>query len=333
MNRDFISYRLQYHMNTITNMGKAMMIAGWMLAAEQVDAQMALDQTVTGTNGQIYKTIAFANGSSTNNPSYNFTGTKNIDIGTSDSFASQPSFWRSNGSGGGTFVNTSAVGWVTAPTLAPETVGSTTITWDQATALQKTVQTNTNSLGINLSMNMKKALADTNNDGLKDAFINIHAQLPTGTAAQTAGFQIGDIALYGTPVIVNNIDGTTLLTKQISYKKLNNNRQREDSLDGPTGASQKNIVDWVNGSMGTEELDMIQTTVYPNPTTEKIAIKLINNNKVDEYRIYATSGQQLITGKNLNSEQSIDVSKLPAGLYILQIKVDDQLITHKIIKK
>lgn len=182
-------------------------------------------------------------------------------------------------------------------------------------------------------MNMKKALADTNGDGLKDAFINIHDQLPTGAAAQTAGFQIGDIALYGTPVIVNNIDGTTLLTKQISYKKLNNNRQREDSLDGPTGASQKNIVDWVNGSMGTEELDMIQTTVYPNPTTEKIAIKLMNNNKVDEYRIYATSGQQLITGKNLSSEQSIDVSKLPAGLYILQIKVDDQLITHKIIKK
>ena len=71
-----------------------------MLAAEQVDAQMALDQTVTGTNGQIYKTIAFANGSSTNNPSYNFTGPKNIDVGTSDSFASQPSFWRSNGSGG-----------------------------------------------------------------------------------------------------------------------------------------------------------------------------------------------------------------------------------------
>ena len=59
----------------------------------------------------------------------------------------------------------------------------------------------------------------------------------------------------------------------------------------------------------------------------------MNNNKVDEYRIYATSGQQLITGKNLNSEQFIDVSKLPAGLYILQIKVDDQLITHKIIKK
>lgn len=71
-----------------------------MLAAEQVDAQMALDQTVTGTNGQIYKTIAFANGSSTNNPSYNFTGPKNINIGVSDARAGQPSFWRSNGSGG-----------------------------------------------------------------------------------------------------------------------------------------------------------------------------------------------------------------------------------------
>lgn len=320
-------------MNTITNMGKAMMIAGWMLAAEQVDAQMALDQTVTGTNGQIYKTIAFANGSSTNNPSYNFTGPKNIDTGTSDTRGGQPSIWRSNGSGGGTFVNTSAVGWLTAPTVAAETVGNTTITWDQATALQKTVQTNTNSLGINLSMNMKRARADTNNDGLVDAQLSIYDQLPTGTAAQTAGFQINDIAIFSTPRLINNVWWATLLLRQDSYKKLNSNRQREDSINGPTGWNQRNIVDWVNESMGTEELDMIQTTVYPNPTTEKIAIKLMNNNKVDEYRIYATSGQQLITGKNLNSEQSIDVSKLPAGLYILQIKVDDQLITHKIIKK
>ena len=85
--------------------------------------------------------------------------------------------------------------------------------------------------------------------------------------------------------------------------------------------------------MGTEELEMIQTTVYPNPTTDKIAIKLMNNNKVDEYRIYATSGQQVTAGKNLRSDQQIDLGKLPAGLYILQIKVDDQLITHKIIKK
>ena len=179
-------------------------------------------------------------------------------------------------------------------------------------------------------MNMKKALADTNGDGLKDAFINIHDQLPTGTAAQTAGFQINDIAIFSTPEIKSTTGGT-LLTQKYSYKKLNNNRTWEDTTNTPWGTD--NIIDWVNGSMGTEELNMIQTTVYPNPTTEKIAIKLMNNNKVDEYRIYATSGQQLITGKNLNSEQSIDVSKLPAGLYILQIKVDDQLITHKIIKK
>ena len=298
-----------------------------------VDAQMALDQTVTGTSGQVYKTIAFGNGDPSNNPSYNFTGTNNLNTASTDSFGQQIAFWRSNGNGGGTFVNTSGVGWVTVPTVAPETVGNTTITWDQATALQKTVQTNTNSLGINLSMTMKRARADTNNDGVMDAQLSIYDQLPTGAAAQSAGFQINDIAIFWTPELTNNAWWWTLLSQQFSYKKLNSNRQREDSLDGPTWWSQRNIVDWVNGSMGTEELEMIQTTVYPNPTTDKIAIKLMNNNKVDEYRIYATSGQQVAAGKNLRSDQQIDLSKLPAGLYILQIKVDDQLITHKIIKK
>ena len=51
---------------------------------------------------------------------------------------------------------------------------------------------------------MKKALADTNNDGLKDAFINIHDQLPSGAAAQAAGFQIGDVAIFSTPTIKNS---------------------------------------------------------------------------------------------------------------------------------
>ena len=50
---------------------------------------------------------------------------------------------------------------------------------------------------------MKRARADTNNDGLVDAQLSIYDQLPTGTAAQTAGFQINDIAIFSTPTIKN----------------------------------------------------------------------------------------------------------------------------------
>lgn len=109
-------------MNTINNFGKALAVTGAMLAADEAQAQMALDQTVNNATSQVYKTIAFANGNENNNPSYNFTGSKNIDVAVSDSYGSRPSFWRSNGSGGGNFVNTAEVGGSTATTIDNEVV-------------------------------------------------------------------------------------------------------------------------------------------------------------------------------------------------------------------
>ncbi|MDY3345387.1 hypothetical protein PG326_09055 [Riemerella anatipestifer] len=52
---------------------------------------------------------------------------------------------------------------------------------------------------------MKKALADTNNDGQKDAFLTIYENLPVGQAAnQAAGFQVGDILVFNTPELKNS---------------------------------------------------------------------------------------------------------------------------------
>ncbi|WP_161802554.1 hypothetical protein [Riemerella anatipestifer] len=53
---------------------------------------------------------------------------------------------------------------------------------------------------------MKKALADTNNDGQKDAQITINENLPTRSTTSTAGFQVGDILIFATPKLVNAID-------------------------------------------------------------------------------------------------------------------------------
>ena len=55
--------------------------------ASTTSGQMALDKTVTNTSEQAYKTIVFANGDENTNPSYNFTGTNNINTGLSDARA------------------------------------------------------------------------------------------------------------------------------------------------------------------------------------------------------------------------------------------------------
>ena len=282
---------------------------------------MALDQTVTDTNGQTYKTIAFANGNInyTPHPSYNISGTKNIDVGTSDSFASQPTVCRII-NGVNNFVNTSAVGAATITTIPNEIVGNKTIMW-QAYLLQKTVVSNTNSLGINFSLTMKRGYADINGDGNYDAFINIHSYLPTGTAAQNAGFLPGDIMIFSTPIIVNNNGGATLLDKKFSYKLLNSNYIWEETLNGPIGWSQRNIVDWVTGNLSTTETQKSATQVYPNPAKDFISIK---NEKTEDlsYQIFDISGKLILSGKSKSNEK-IDIQNLEKGNYFLQIQSEN----------
>lgn len=311
-------------------------VVGAVALAGTAHAQVALDQTTAQTGKQIYKTIAFANGSASAQPhaSYSITGNKNIDVGLSDIFGNQPTFWRTDGNGGGTFLNTSGIGALSAATVDNETVGTTSVNFNQTNSdpLQKTVQSNANTLGINYSGMMKRAYADTNNDGLVDAQITTY-ELPSAAAAQSAGFQPGDVAIFATPEIVNNITSVTLMTKVFSYKTLNSSYIWEDTLTGPSGWSPENIRDWVSGSLGTTEINSIHASIYPNPATDKITVKLANNAKIDEYHLLSTNGQQLLTGRDLHSQESINVSKIPAGLYLLQLKVDGKVSTHKIIKK
>ena len=293
---------------------------------------MALDQTVTDANGQTYKTIAFANGNInyTPHPSYNISGTKNIDVGTSDSFASQPTVCRII-NGVNNFVNTSAVGAATITTIPNEIVGNTTITWTASSLLQNTVVSNSNSLGINFSLTMKRGRADTNNYGIVDAFINIHSYLPTGTTAQNAGFLPGDVMIFKTPEIKDNNGGTTLLLGQTSYKTLNSNYIWEETLNGPIGWSQRNIIDWVTGNLSTTETQKSATQVYPNPSKDFVIIKNEKTEKLS-YQIFDISGKLILSGK-AKSNEKIDIQTLEKGNYFLQIQNENgQKQNLKLIK-
>ncbi|MDY3529906.1 hypothetical protein PG593_08980 [Riemerella anatipestifer] len=98
---------------------------------------------------------------------------------------------------------------MTSTSTSPEVIGNSTINRDQATAKQQTLNRDSNTLGINPNHHiiMKKSLADTNNDGQKDAFLIIYENLPKGqTSNQVEGFQINDILVFTTPELKNSID-------------------------------------------------------------------------------------------------------------------------------
>lgn len=71
-----------------------------------------------------------------------------------------------------------------------------------------------------------------------------------------------------------------------------------------------------------------QLFIYPNPAMEKVFIK---GEKVSAVEMYSMDGKKL--NVTLNNDQSINVSHLPKGTYLLQLKIKEQLITKKLIIK
>jgi hypothetical protein len=72
--------------------------------------------------------------------------------------------------------------------------------------------------------------------------------------------------------------------------------------------------------------------VYPNPVKDKLTI-IVNMtlHKNGFYSIFNSSGI-LINKGSLNQTTILDMSNLPKGLYIINMMIDDQMISEKILK-
>lgn len=80
--------------------------------------------------------------------------------------------------------------------------------------------------------------------------------------------------------------------------------------------------------MGLNELVFSQEVViYPNPTSSIVHIN--SNLKIESISSVDFLGKTSLV--NFNSNNTIDVSNLPKGVYLLQIETDKGLINKKII--
>ena len=80
--------------------------------------------------------------------------------------------------------------------------------------------------------------------------------------------------------------------------------------------------------LATGETSLEKVAVYPNPAKDFININ--TNSKVSKTSVYSTDGKQLLE----DSSSKINVSKLPAGVYLLKIDfADGKTSTQKIVKQ
>ena len=90
---------------------------------------------------------------------------------------------------------------------------------------------------------------------------------------------------------------------------------------------------FVDGTaLNTESFGLSQLAVYPNPSKDVFYIQLQNNNPYD-LKVTDITGKRLFVKKNINPSTTypLQMEGYSSGIYFLQIKVDNQQTTRKLI--
>jgi hypothetical protein len=89
----------------------------------------------------------------------------------------------------------------------------------------------------------------------------------------------------------------------------------------------------VNLASSTENIEDFNLEIFPNPAQDLLNVKA-NNAILNSIAIYNINGQLVQQSLELNSDQqSIDISILSEGVYMIQVLTDKGLINRKIVVK
>ena len=71
-------------------------------------------------------------------------------------------------------------------------------------------------------------------------------------------------------------------------------------------------------------------SIYPNPASSKLFLSGLNENfNNGEISVLDFSGRKIFSQKISSHQNEIDVSSLPNGVYLLELKNEDEMITKK----
>lgn len=147
----------------------------------------------------------------------------------------------------------------------------------------------------------------------------------TATETNNKGFEIEQSTNLQNFEKINFVDGvgnsTTIKNYELIVNNPNDSYYRLKQIDFNGSFSYSNII-FIKGSENS-------INVYPNPTTEKINITTSKANF--NYKLTALQGNNLLEGNSISNTIIIDVSKLPKGLYLLNIIQNGKNVIKKII--
>jgi len=127
----------------------------------------------------------------------------------------------------------------------------------------------------------------------------------------------------------------------------------DDVIDAPFevpngGAVYFKVTHYMAGQSGTYllEINVANTQVsignidygkelklYPNPVRDRLFINFTGVEKLTDVQITDLAGQTVLVASPAQSDSSIDLSHLQTGIYFINLNIDNQIITKKIIKQ
>ncbi|MGL4597199.1 MAG: T9SS type A sorting domain-containing protein, partial [Bacteroidia bacterium] len=72
--------------------------------------------------------------------------------------------------------------------------------------------------------------------------------------------------------------------------------------------------------------------IFPNPTSDQLVVKLLNQQSIQYVRILNTSGQLVFSQAYTNNEVVLDLKNLTHGVYVLEIESNSKILTQKFIR-
>jgi hypothetical protein len=144
-----------------------------------------------------------------------------------------------------------------------------------------------------------------------------------GSQAGAGWFCVANGNLSGNITITGLSQNTTYRVMVLEY---NGVAGAEQYLNSVTTNLANQITSNINTQIGTMNVDDVQ--IFPNPAADKLFIKFSSENP-GELQLTNLNGQTILTKKLHSQLESLDVSNLTKGIYIIKIINNN----HTIIKK
>jgi len=91
----------------------------------------------------------------------------------------------------------------------------------------------------------------------------------------------------------------------------------------PSGRGMGNSIRCIkDNTLNIQEEIKLKTNIYPNPTNENVTFVTDGSYSGQTYEVYDVTGKLVVSGQVNSTEESIDLSEQPSGVYMLKVKDD-----------